>query len=60
MSLVVVHVLDVYWLVLPALHAAGARPSWLDVAALLFVGGARTVVVGARVSRATVESRARA
>jgi hypothetical protein len=40
--LVVAHYLDVYWVVLPQLHAA-FHPHWLDVAALLFVGGASTL-----------------
>jgi hypothetical protein len=30
---------DVYWQVLPVLDASGARPHWLDLAAVLFVGG---------------------
>ncbi|HEY2378755.1 MAG TPA: hypothetical protein VGH98_22425 [Gemmatimonadaceae bacterium] len=37
--LLATHVLDSYWLVLPALHPLGMAPSWLDVAALLMVGG---------------------
>ncbi len=41
--LVVAHYLDVYWVVLPELHAA-FRPHWLDLAALLFVGGASVLV----------------
>jgi hypothetical protein len=39
--LVVAHYLDLYWVVLPELHAA-FHPHWLDLAALLFVGGAST------------------
>jgi hypothetical protein len=35
----VLHFVDVYWLVLPVCDAAGARPSWLDLGAVLFVGG---------------------
>lgn len=35
----VVHFVDVYWLVLPVYERAGARPSWLDLGAILFVGG---------------------
>jgi hypothetical protein len=57
--LVGVHVLDVYWLVLPALHPSGARPSWLDAAALLFVGGALTAAVGARQSGGAMFATAR-
>lgn len=37
--LLAMHVLDVYWLVMPALHPAGVQPSWLDAAALLAVAG---------------------
>ncbi|MBA2686269.1 MAG: hypothetical protein H0U66_17430 [Gemmatimonadaceae bacterium] len=37
--LLAMHVLDVYWLVMPALHPAGVQPSWLDAAALLAVTG---------------------
>lgn len=38
--ILVVHFVDVYWLVLPALHTAGVQLHWLDLAALLAVGGA--------------------
>jgi hypothetical protein len=38
--LLAAHYLDVYWLVMPALHKDGSRPHWLDFAALLFVVGA--------------------
>lgn len=37
--LLVLHYLDVYWLVLPGLHASGPAPHWLDLAALLQVLG---------------------
>lgn len=40
--LLVMHVLDVYWLVLPALHPTGIAFSWLDIATLLVVGGFAT------------------
>jgi hypothetical protein len=33
------HYVDVYWQVLPAHDPGGARPHWLDLGALLFVGG---------------------
>jgi hypothetical protein len=33
------HFVDVYWQVLPVHDVAGVRPHWLDLAALLFVGG---------------------
>jgi hypothetical protein len=37
--LLVMHYLDVYWLVLPALHPAGLHLHWLDLAGLLLVVG---------------------
>lgn len=46
--LLAMHVLDVYWLVLPALDPAGIRASWLDVAALLGIGGAATATAAWR------------
>lgn len=38
--LVVLHYVDVYWLVMPALDRAGPRPHWLDLAAFVAVAGA--------------------
>jgi hypothetical protein len=37
--LLAMHFLDLYWQVMPALHPEGVRPSALDVAALVAVGG---------------------
>jgi hypothetical protein len=37
--LLAMHYLDLYWQVMPTLHPEGLRPSALDVAALLAVGG---------------------
>ena len=37
--LLVMHFVDLYWQVMPTLHPEGIRPSLLDVAALLAVGG---------------------
>jgi hypothetical protein len=37
--LLVMHYLDVYWLVLPQLDPGGVRPHWLDLAALCAIGG---------------------
>ena len=37
--LLAMHFLDLYWQVMPTLHPEGFRPSALDVAALLAVGG---------------------
>jgi hypothetical protein len=33
------HFVDLYWLVLPVCDGASARPHWLDLGGLLFVGG---------------------
>ena len=37
--LLIMHFVDLYWQVMPTLHPEGFRPSVLDVAALLTVGG---------------------
>jgi hypothetical protein len=37
--LLVMHYVDIYWLVLPVLHPQGAAPHWLDLAALAGIGG---------------------
>jgi len=37
--LLAMHFIDIYWLVMPTLHPEGLRPSLLDIAALLAVGG---------------------
>jgi hypothetical protein len=37
--LLAMHFVDLYWLIMPTLHPEGLRPSVLDVAALLAVGG---------------------
>lgn len=39
---VAMHYVDLYWIVLPALHPEGFVPHWLDLAALLGVGGVVT------------------
>jgi len=33
------HFVDLYWLVMPTLHPEGVRPSILDVAAFVAIGG---------------------
>jgi hypothetical protein len=40
------HFLDLYWQVMPTLHPEGFRPSALDVAALLTVGGCFVAAAG--------------
>ncbi|HEX3343453.1 MAG TPA: hypothetical protein VHS09_02720 [Polyangiaceae bacterium] len=42
------HFVDVSWLVLPVHDAGGARPDWLDLAAILLVGGVSCVSVTRR------------
>lgn len=42
------HFVDVYWLVMPAHDTWGARPDWLDLAAILFFGGLSTAYVVSR------------
>jgi hypothetical protein len=37
--LLIMHVVDTYWLVMPTLHQAGVAVSWLDFAAPIGVGG---------------------
>ena len=37
--LLAMHFIDIYWQVMPTLHPAGVRPSLLDVAAFVAVGG---------------------
>lgn len=46
--LLVMHYLDLYWLVLPALHPRGAAPHWLDLAALAGIGGMVTALAAWR------------
>jgi hypothetical protein len=46
--LLAMHVLDMYWLVLPALHPQRVTPSWLDAAALLTVSGFATAAAAWR------------
>jgi hypothetical protein len=44
--LLAMHFLDLYWQVMPTLHPEGIRPSVLDVAAFLTVGGCFVAAVG--------------
>jgi hypothetical protein len=37
--ILVMHIIDVFWLVAPAFHPTGLAVSWLDFAALLMIGG---------------------
>jgi hypothetical protein len=46
--LVIMHLADVYWLIMPSLYPTGLAPDWLDLAALLMVGGSMAVVALAR------------
>lgn len=44
--LLLMHLLDVYWLIVPSIHGLSARPGLLDAAALLAVGGSWLAVFG--------------
>ena len=44
--LLTMHFLDLYWQIMPILHPEGFRPSILDVAALLAVGGVFVAAAG--------------
>jgi hypothetical protein len=46
--LLVMHYLDLYWLVMPALHPRGVSPHWLDLAALAGIGGMVTALAAWR------------
>jgi hypothetical protein len=35
----VMHFVDIYWLIMPVQSGGGVHPHWLDLAAILFVGG---------------------
>jgi hypothetical protein len=50
--LLLMHYLDVYWLVLPQLHPGGIHPHWLDVAALCAVSGCAVAYVAWLLGRA--------
>ena len=44
--MLLMHAVDIYWLVMPLMHPAGVSIAWLDVAAFLAVGGAFVAAVG--------------
>jgi hypothetical protein len=44
--LLVVHYLDTYWLVLPAIHPDAPHPHWLDLSALAAVAGCAVTWIG--------------
>jgi hypothetical protein len=37
--MLLMHFVDVYWLVMPAHDPTGVRPHWLDIGGVLFIGG---------------------
>jgi len=45
---IVAHYVDVYWVVMPPLSPRGPQPSWMDLAALLGVGGVAVAFVVSR------------
>lgn len=49
--LLLAHYLDVYWMILPVLHPGGAAVHWLDLAALLCVGGLAGALALVRLAR---------
>ncbi len=49
--MLLMHLVDVHWMVMPQLHEQGFAPSVLDVAALLAVGGAFVAVLGVLLKR---------
>jgi hypothetical protein len=49
--LLAMHFLDLYWLVMPILHAHGPAPSLLDLTTFLGVGGLFVAVIGLRLRR---------
>jgi hypothetical protein len=46
--IVLMHLFDIYWVIIPAIHPSGISISWLDLAALLFVGGSVTATAAWR------------
>lgn len=50
--LLLMHVLETYWLVVPASEPDGMHPSWLDIAALLLVAGSTVATAAWRASGA--------
>ncbi|HEX2637940.1 MAG TPA: hypothetical protein VHL81_12465 [Gemmatimonadales bacterium] len=57
--LLVMHYLDVYWLVLPQLDPGGVRPHWLDLAALCAIGGCTMAYAAWLLGRAALVPAAR-
>ena len=46
--LMLMHYVDIYWIVMPVLHPEGLNVSWIDLAALLAVGGTMIWYLGYR------------
>jgi len=38
-AMLVMHYVDMYWVVMPNLHPHGIQPSWIDLAAMMAIGG---------------------
>jgi hypothetical protein len=49
--LLVMHFVDLYWQIMPTLHPEGVRPSALDAAAFLAIGGCFVATAGWRLRR---------
>jgi len=46
--IILAHYVDIYWVVMPPLSPQGPRPSWMDLAALIGVGGVAIAYVVSR------------
>jgi hypothetical protein len=46
--MLLMHFVDVYWLIMPVHDPSGLRPHWLDLAAILFIGGLSSAYVVTR------------
>ncbi len=49
--ILVMHYIDLYWIVMPVLHPAGVQPHWTDAAAFAATGGAFGMAVWTRMKR---------
>jgi hypothetical protein len=48
------HVLDLYWLIVPAFHPEGPRASWIELAAIVAIGSASVALITWRMRRVHV------
>jgi ABC-type uncharacterized transport system permease subunit len=52
--LFVMHIVDAYWLVMPALHQTGIAISWMDFTAPIGIGGLWVALFLARLKSASL------